>query len=155
MTAIGWTWFAFIAVSAVFAGSLWATIIVELLKSHRRSAVGASTTRPSVWQPRRISDARQVNRSSRWTLAAERSHHTPLAAGVRTGHDADERVRCGSAATGGPDRRCPDGPSSIPSQWSCYPTACHSTPNRSSMARQPQVRREPPDRPRRTVQRRR
>ena len=46
VAAIGWVWFAFVALSALFAGRLWATIIAELLKSaagragpHRRVPV--------------------------------------------------------------------------------------------------------------------
>jgi hypothetical protein len=48
MAAIIWVWFLFIAVSALFAGSLWATIVAELLKERGPKLARASIDAPSV-----------------------------------------------------------------------------------------------------------
>jgi hypothetical protein len=131
MAAIGWTWFAFVAVGAVFAGSLWATIIVELLKDRRQSAVGASSSAPAIRQPPLKLGGGEFNRLPRWTLPAKTSKDTSRAAAVRSGATdrelAPREIRI-SAPPGRLDRRRPDGPSSMPSRPSGYITRCHSTP---------------------------
>jgi hypothetical protein len=131
MAAIEWTWFAFVAVAAVFAGSLWATIIVDLFKDRRRSAVGASSSAPATRQPLLRLDGRELNRSHRWTLPTKTSKDTSRAAGARSSAAdrelASHEIRR-SAPPGCLDRRRPDGPSSVPSRRSGYFTRCHSTP---------------------------
>ncbi len=42
MAAIHWIWLAFVALSTLFAASLWATIIAEFWKANRLKAVAKS-----------------------------------------------------------------------------------------------------------------
>ena len=84
MAAILWVWFLSVAVPAVFAGALWATIISELLKEHRRKCARAPLIVPLAGQPQLVISGHGPKAWHRWrgslkvsTAASPRSGRRP------------------------------------------------------------------------------
>jgi len=88
MAAIIWAWFAFIAVSALFAASLWVTIITEFLKEHGPKLARASIRQPSPSQQMTISPPDAEPRHH-WQVSAKGSTVASPRAGVQRSDTSD------------------------------------------------------------------
>ncbi|HUE17437.1 MAG TPA: hypothetical protein VMR25_25010, partial [Planctomycetaceae bacterium] len=89
MAAIIWAWLLFIAVSALFAGSLWVTIIAEFLKEHGPKFARASIRQPSASQPEMTILGRDAEPRHHWKSSAKGSTVASPGASMRRSDTSD------------------------------------------------------------------
>jgi hypothetical protein len=107
MAAIIWAWILFIALSALFAGSLWVTIIAEFLKEHGPKLARASIRQPSPSQPQMTIFAPDAEPRHHWQASAKGLTVASTTAGVRRCETGDRLAPCRVSRVdrleGGPD----------------------------------------------------
>jgi hypothetical protein len=89
MAAIIWAWLLFIGVSALFAGSLWVTIIAEFLKEHGRKFARVSIRQPSARQPQMTILVPDAKPRHHWQVLAKGSTVASPEAAMRRSDTCD------------------------------------------------------------------